>query len=159
LKVYCAGSKGARIPKLNEEASCHFTCDKRISSGEVCGQAGERNSKVSASNASTLFYQSSTIKRSVIASYWTVILFSIPLWWYTTSIQRLTLPRSRIYFHAQRQLRVPVDICIEDNNVAHKIQNIFEQRIVDNPGYLGDAELRFHVRVDCRQYSIQPVRL
>jgi len=23
--------------KLNEEASCHFTRDKRISSGEVCG--------------------------------------------------------------------------------------------------------------------------
>jgi len=101
---------------------------------------------------STLFYQSSAVKRSVIASYWIVILFSIPLWWYTTSIQRLILPRSRIYFHAQRQLRVPVDICVEDDNVAHIIQSIFEKRIVDNPGYLGDVGLRFHPRVDCRQY-------
>ena len=102
---------------------------------------------------STLFYQSSTVKRSVITSYWIVILFSIPLWWYTTSIQRLTLPRSRIYFHAQRQLRVPVDFCVEDNNVAHTIQSIFEKRIVDNPGYLGDVGFRFHARADCRQYS------
>lgn len=99
---------------------------------------------------STLFYQLNAVKRRVIASYWIVILFSLPLWWYTTSIQRLTLPRARIYFHAQRQLRVPVDICVEDENVVQTLRSIFLRRIADNPGYLGDIRLRFHGQVDCR---------
>jgi hypothetical protein len=36
-------------------------------------------------------FQSNGTRRSIIASYWAVILLTLPLWWYTTSIERLPL--------------------------------------------------------------------
>lgn len=45
---------------------------------------------------SKLFFQSSTTRRRIIASYWVVIILAIPIWWRITSIDRLSLPESRV---------------------------------------------------------------
>jgi phosphatidylinositol glycan class S len=105
---------------------------------------------VSLKDPSTLFYQSNAVKRSVIASYWIVIFLSVPLWWYTTSIQRLSLPRSRIYSHAQRPLIIPVDVCVEDDRIIPNLQDTLAAGVNNNPGHWGDIELRFHGQGDCR---------
>lgn len=55
---------------------------------------------------STVFFQSSPTRRLVLASYWVLILLAVPLWWKTTSIERLALPTAR----PALPLRFPVDV-------------------------------------------------
>ena len=54
---------------------------------------------------SQLSFEQPRTRRYIIASYWLVVLLAIPLWWKTTSIDRLSLPASRVY--AQRKREVP----------------------------------------------------
>jgi len=60
----------------------------------------------------TLFFQRDGVRRRIIAAYWVVVVLSVPMWWYTTSIQRLSLPSSRIK-STPDTLQLPVSICIE----------------------------------------------
>lgn len=41
-------------------------------------------------------HQSDTTRRSIIAAYWIVIALCLPIWWNLTSIERLSLPKTRI---------------------------------------------------------------
>lgn len=43
-----------------------------------------------------LHHQSETTRRSIIAAYWIVVVLCLPLWWHLTSIERLSLPKTRI---------------------------------------------------------------
>ena len=43
-----------------------------------------------------LSFQSTTTRRGILISYWVVILAALPLWWYTTAIERLSLPRGKV---------------------------------------------------------------
>ena len=45
---------------------------------------------------SKLPFESVGTRRRIIASYWLVVLLSIPLWWKATSIERLSLPGHRV---------------------------------------------------------------
>ncbi|KAF8960324.1 phosphatidylinositol-glycan biosynthesis class S protein-domain-containing protein [Flammula alnicola] len=65
-----------------------------------------------------LFYQKDELRRSIIVSYWIVILLAFPLWWYTTSIERLTLPSGRVHQLAQNHLELPIRICLETADVS-----------------------------------------
>ncbi|KAH9852297.1 phosphatidylinositol-glycan biosynthesis class S protein [Lenzites betulinus] len=51
-----------------------------------------------------LCFESSRTRRLIIASYWAVILLAIPLWWKATSIERLSLPTSRVNAQHSREL-------------------------------------------------------
>ncbi|KAG6820272.1 hypothetical protein H0H93_003103 [Arthromyces matolae] len=59
---------------------------------------------------SQLFFQSNSVRRSIIKAYWIIIILALPLWWHTTSIQRLSLPSSRLLSQTQDGLRIPVRI-------------------------------------------------
>ncbi|KAF7426157.1 GPI transamidase component [Pleurotus ostreatus] len=59
---------------------------------------------------STIFFQSDNVRRTIIASYWIIIILALPLWWKTTSIERLSLPSSRVRNQASKALRLPVHI-------------------------------------------------
>jgi hypothetical protein len=81
---------------------------------------------------SRLFYQSDYNRRLIIVSYWAVIILAIPLWWYTTSIQRLSLPASRVHSHAANRLRFPVRINLEnthDASLPASLQQLMRDRI------------------------------
>ena len=43
-----------------------------------------------------LHHQSETTRRSIIAAYWIVVVLCLPIWWNLTSIERLSLPKTRI---------------------------------------------------------------
>jgi Phosphatidylinositol-glycan biosynthesis class S protein len=43
-----------------------------------------------------LHHQSDTTRRSIIATYWIVVVLCLPIWWNLTSIERLGLPKTRI---------------------------------------------------------------
>ncbi|KAL0572815.1 GPI transamidase component [Marasmius crinis-equi] len=66
-------------------------------------------------NPSTIFFQHDNVRRSIISSYWIVIFLALPLWWKTTSIERLSLPSSEVYAQgdAQRQFQLPVRIALD----------------------------------------------
>jgi hypothetical protein len=43
-----------------------------------------------------VWHQSTTVRRGILAAYWTIVLVCLPIWWAQTSIQRLSLPKTRI---------------------------------------------------------------
>jgi phosphatidylinositol glycan class S len=106
---------------------------------------------VSLKDPSTLVFQSNVTKRSIIASYWIVILLSVPLWWYTTSIQRLSLPETQIYAHARQRLHIPIDVCVEDGSAAFALRDILSARSLENPGRWTGVKLQFYGQEECRQ--------
>lgn len=44
------------------------------------------------------------MRRAILAAYWTVVLACLPIWWAQTSIQRLSLPETRI-LHQERAVQ------------------------------------------------------
>lgn len=44
----------------------------------------------------SVHFQTTTVKRRILLAYSLIVIFALPLWWYTTSIQRLSLPVGRI---------------------------------------------------------------
>ncbi|KAJ7073530.1 phosphatidylinositol-glycan biosynthesis class S protein-domain-containing protein [Mycena belliarum] len=85
---------------------------------------------------SKLFYQTDYNRRLIIASYWVIIVLAVPLWWYTTSIERLSLPASRVHSHAGNQLRFPVHIKLEsaqDASLSISLQQLILDRVRTSP--------------------------
>lgn len=82
-----------------------------------------------------IFFQSRKVRWSILAAYWAVILLAVPLWWTTTSIQRLSLPTSRVVDLAQKSLRFPVDIVLDSSSgvdtkaLSVKLQSLINARL------------------------------
>lgn len=74
--------------------------------------------------------------RSVIVSYWTVVLLALPLWWSTTSIVRLSLPVARVHVHERSTLRLPVHI----PDAPRDLRDLFDNQ-------------RLHLRLDHGSYD------
>jgi phosphatidylinositol glycan class S len=68
--------------------------------------------------------QLSWSRRPIIIAYWAVVLCAVPLWWYTTSIERLSLPAARVAAVAGMEPLFPVDVKIDtvDAGVLQDIQ-------------------------------------
>ncbi|TEB34174.1 hypothetical protein FA13DRAFT_1753791 [Coprinellus micaceus] len=64
-------------------------------------------------NPADLFFQKDGVRRAIVAAYWTVIILAIPLWWHTTSIERLPLPDARVSHQVSKSISIPVQVCIE----------------------------------------------
>lgn len=86
---------------------------------------------------SKLFFQADGIRRYIISAYWLVILLALPLWWSTTSIERLSLPSSQVTSQAQNNLRIPVrlslDLDSDGSHVAKQLQNSINEHIQRSP--------------------------
>jgi hypothetical protein len=69
-------------------------------------------------------------RRPIIFAYWAVVLLTVPLWWYTTSIQRLSLPAQRVAVLADRELRLPIDVNIDtpDTGISQEVQRTLSQQ-------------------------------
>lgn len=99
---------------------------------------------------STLFFQKDTTRRSIIASYWLVFLLASPLWWYTTSIQRLSLPTSRVQTQSRKQLHLPVSVRVDTSNTRItdseafiiELQQLLRERATRAPEQWQGIELR-----------------
>ncbi|KAI0716794.1 phosphatidylinositol-glycan biosynthesis class S protein [Earliella scabrosa] len=76
-----------------------------------------------------LCFESVRTRRSIIASYWLVVALAIPLWWKTTSIERLALPAARVQAASKREVLFPVTVNLEARyevdtaSVAHTVQS------------------------------------
>lgn len=82
-----------------------------------------------------IFFQSWKVRWSILAAYWAVIVLALPLWWTTTSIQRLSLPTSRVEDLARKDLRFPVDIVLDSSSgvntkdLSAKLQSLINARL------------------------------
>jgi len=98
----------------------------------------------------TLFYQKDVIRRSIISAYWAAIILSLPLWWYFTSIKRLSLPSSRVQQLAQQHLTLPISICIEANApLVDQVQDILAARISQEPQRWKGLVVQLEGRANC----------
>lgn len=79
---------------------------------------------------SKLFYQTDSTRRSIIIAYWSVIILAVPLWWYTTSIERLSLPSHHVHQQAGNHLQLPVKICLQ--TVDEPLSDIVRTSFADN---------------------------
>lgn len=68
---------------------------------------------------SKLFYQQDITRRYIISAYWFIIVLALPLWWSTTSIERLSLPSSRVTSQARSHLRIPIRLNIDAEHNGH----------------------------------------
>lgn len=66
------------------------------------------NAKIAAEineNAQRVTFQLPLTRRRILLSYWVVVILAIPLWHWTTSIQRLALPSARVHSIASQKVR------------------------------------------------------
>ncbi|THU93523.1 hypothetical protein K435DRAFT_670103 [Dendrothele bispora CBS 962.96] len=83
---------------------------------------------------SSLYFQYDKVRRSIIASYWLVFFLALPLWWNTTSIERLPLPSSNVHAQHGRELRLPVKIALDPafgsiaSSVESELRNVIQQK-------------------------------
>ncbi|KAJ7664300.1 phosphatidylinositol-glycan biosynthesis class S protein-domain-containing protein [Mycena rosella] len=145
---------------LNEK--CKRACQTQPCQTSPCHQHAHPE-RTTLRDPSRLFYQTDYNRRLIIASYWVVIIFSIPLWWYTTSIQRLSLPASRVHSHAGNQLRFPLQITLEnaqDASLSASLQQLIHDRMRRSPqAWKGlDVRVRNHDEADelVDSYTIKP---
>ncbi|KAI0318516.1 phosphatidylinositol-glycan biosynthesis class S protein-domain-containing protein [Amylostereum chailletii] len=62
---------------------------------------------------STLSFEQPRIRRAILASYWAIVLLAVPLWWSTTSIERLALPLSRIDSQSRKEVHFPIRLRLQ----------------------------------------------
>lgn len=86
---------------------------------------------------SSLFFQADTIRRYIIGSYWLIIILALPLWWSTTSIERLSLPTSHVISRAQHHLSIPVTLSLQADvggaPLASQLRKSIDERISKAP--------------------------
>jgi|SRR5882762_480760 phosphatidylinositol glycan class S len=83
---------------------------------------------------SRLSFESTRTRRLILGSYWAVVLLALPLWWYTTSIERLSLPASRVLRLREQNLRFPLHLLLDTGGhgnptaTANDYQRILDQQ-------------------------------
>ncbi|OCB84913.1 hypothetical protein A7U60_g8135 [Sanghuangporus baumii] len=77
-------------------------------------------------------FQSDRTRRTILLSYWIVVLLAIPLWWSTTSIARLRLPEERVSNLHSRKLKFPLRATLEGGlteSVARDVEEALRRRV------------------------------
>jgi GPI-anchor transamidase subunit S len=73
---------------------------------------------------SKLSFQADRTRRLILGAYWLVIFLALPLWWHTTSIERLSLPSSRVFAQAETELRFPVHVELDESYFGENVRSL-----------------------------------
>ena len=98
-------------------------------------QRNSRNPMPEDADGERIFFQSKKVRWSILAAYWAVIILALPLWWTTTSIQRLSLPASRVEVLSRKRLRFTVDIVLDSSTgvntkaLSAKLRSLINARL------------------------------
>ncbi|KAG8831599.1 GPI transamidase component [Serendipita sp. 399] len=79
-------------------------------------------------------HQSVPLRRTIQLAYWAVVLACVPVWWYMTSIERLSLPESRIL----AQQKAIEDITAHVNIIIHSNERTDTSSLSQKVGALLD---------------------
>lgn len=86
---------------------------------------------------SKLFFQADNTRRYIISAYWAIIILALPLWWSATSIERLSLPSTRVISQAQKPLSIPVTLSLQTESdnllLASQLKISINERILKAP--------------------------
>lgn len=82
------------------------------------------SSTTSPRDPSKLSFQTDRTRRSILGAYWLVIFLALPLWWHTTSIERLSLPSSRVFARAETKLHFPVHVELDESYFGKKVSSL-----------------------------------
>ncbi|KAI0258289.1 phosphatidylinositol-glycan biosynthesis class S protein-domain-containing protein [Gloeopeniophorella convolvens] len=84
---------------------------------------------------STLLFEQTGVRRKILASYLAVVLLALPLWWSTTSIERLSLPTLRVDSLSSKELHYSINVGIDarmtgdlSDTLAHNVRTVFDTR-------------------------------
>ncbi|KAH9061068.1 phosphatidylinositol-glycan biosynthesis class S protein-domain-containing protein [Lactarius vividus] len=96
---------------------------------------------------STLLFQKPWIRRWIFGSYLALVLLGLPLWWRTTSIERLSLPTLRIDSLGGKELHLPISVAVDaastgtlSDNLVHRLRSTFESRKEQAPNLYSHLE-------------------
>jgi phosphatidylinositol glycan class S len=109
-----------------------------------------RESQLTLKDPSKLIYQADKTRRSILAAYWIAILLALPLWWYTTAVERLSLPASRVFAHSAKELRLPIHLKLDATStedatsIAPMLQAFIKETSLAEPDRW--KELDVHIR-------------
>ncbi|KDR80088.1 hypothetical protein GALMADRAFT_136636 [Galerina marginata CBS 339.88] len=103
-----------------------------------------------------LFYQNDGLRRSIIFAYWVVFILALPVWWYTTSIERLSLPSSRVRQLAQNHLELPIRVCVDTPDVLfiESVRTELARRESKDPQRWRGVALDVLDKADCSTWII-----
>ena len=98
-----------------------------------------------------LFYQTDKTRRSIVIAYWSIIILAAPLWWYTTSIERLSLPSRHVHQQAENHLQLPVRICLQtvDERLLGSVRTSFADNISLEPQRWRGLAVDVFGKADC----------
>ena len=77
---------------------------------------------------SQVTFESVPNRRRIIGAYWVVVLLAIPLWWKTTSIDRLSLPESRVRSLSGKQVRRMSNCMRNSDSINHLTAGLSSKR-------------------------------
>ncbi|EKM57603.1 uncharacterized protein PHACADRAFT_192749 [Phanerochaete carnosa HHB-10118-sp] len=77
------------------------------------------NPPIPPADLSKITFESTQNRRRIIASYWLIVILALPLWWKTTSIDRLSLPDGRARALTEKHLSFPVHVKLEAGQEQH----------------------------------------
>jgi phosphatidylinositol glycan class S len=101
-----------------------------------------------------LSFERDWIRRTVLASYWIVIILALPFWWHLTSIERLALPTSQVRSQVQSNIVFPItvrfDASISQQNPSlnSQVQTLLRDSAINEPGRWRGVDLRLQDRHD-----------
>lgn len=88
------GDPSARL-RFIQIAALHGLCPSIAARvlGYTSKSAAQMTSKPTAPTAPLVDL---TSRRIIVLSFWAILLLGLPFWWYTTTIERLTLPKGQV---------------------------------------------------------------
>lgn len=90
-------------------------------------------------NPADIFFQKDGVRRAIIIAYWTAIILALPLWWHTTSIERLPLPQTRVSHQVDKPVAIPVNICLQgvSQTLSSRLQEVLDAQRRTAPRWEG----------------------
>ncbi|VDC00112.1 unnamed protein product [Peniophora sp. CBMAI 1063] len=74
----------------------------------------------------TVFFEQTRLRRTILLSYWTIVLLGVPLWWATTRIERLPLPAPHFKSQSDNKLDLPVHLDLKPGSLEKYANDLAE---------------------------------
>ncbi|KAL0959938.1 hypothetical protein HGRIS_011601 [Hohenbuehelia grisea] len=96
---------------------------------------------------SQLYFQADHVRRTIIAAYWIIIFLAVPLWWHTTSIERLPLPSALVESQAERELQFPIRLQVPESHavILPRLQGLLREKTLGHPERWKGLDLQLSV--------------
>jgi phosphatidylinositol glycan class S len=105
---------------------------------------------------SKLAFQSNGSRWAILAAYWAVFILAAPIWWHTTSIERLALPAARVFVQAAREPVFPISVELDtrDAQIASETHTLLARKAVMAGDTWGGLDVTVTAKKDGGMYRL-----